>query len=95
MKNHFYIPSSISQRDDMPLWDLESLENDSNKSPIPQSVFVQHVDILHADENLGFKREFDYILSAASGAQINTGNFLNEDILVSNIDVFQKREMKR
>ena len=95
MKNHFYIPSSISQRDDMPLWDLESLENDSNQSPIPRIVFVQHVDMLHADENLGFRKELDYILSVANGAQINTGNFIIEETCVSNIDVFQKEEMKR
>ena len=79
MRNHFYIPSSISQRDDMPLWDLESLENDSHKSPIPRSVFTQHVDMLRADENLGFRKEFDYILSAANGAQINTGNLNVEE----------------
>ena len=26
MRNRFYIPGSISARDDMPLWDLESLD---------------------------------------------------------------------
>ena len=97
MRNHFYIPSSISQRDDMPLWDLESLENDSHKSPIPRNVFVQHVDMLHADENLGFRKEFDYILSTANGAQINTGNFkiLNTNIFQTLTFCLQKKEMRR
>ena len=26
MRNRFYIPGSVSARDDMPLWDLESLD---------------------------------------------------------------------
>jgi len=90
MRNHFYIPSSTSQRDDMPLWDLESLENDSHKSPIPRCGFVQHVDMLHADENLGFRKEFDYILSAANGAQINTEK-RNEAL--SLVDGFQNKKM--
>ena len=88
MRNHFYIPSSISQREDMPLWDLESLETDSNKSPIPRSVFAQHVEMLHADENFGFKKEFDNILSAANEAHINTGNFILEESRLSNSVVF-------
>ena len=41
MKNHFYIPSSQSQRDDLPLWDLESLDNESGKTPIPANIFPQ------------------------------------------------------
>lgn len=90
MRNHFYIPSSISQRDDLPLWDLESLENDSHKSPIPRNVFVQHVDMLHADENLGFRKEFDYILSTVNGAQINTEK-RNE--AMSLVDGFQNKKM--
>ena len=73
MRNHFYIPSSTSQRDDMPLWDLESLENESHKSPISRNKFVHHVDMLYADDNLGFKSEFDYILSTANGLKLNKG----------------------
>merc|ERR1719422_2695845 len=38
MKNHFYIPSSQSQRDDLPLWDLESLDNESGKTPVPANI---------------------------------------------------------
>ena len=41
MKNHFYIPSSQSQRDDLPLWDLESLDNESGKTPVPANIFPQ------------------------------------------------------
>ena len=41
MKNHFYIPSSRSQRDDLPLWDLESLDNESGKTPVPANIFPQ------------------------------------------------------
>jgi len=66
MKNHFYIPSSQSQRDDLPLWDLESLDNESGKTPIPANIFPQHVDLLHADGGLGFQKEYDYIQAATS-----------------------------
>ena len=66
MKNHFYIPSSQSQRDDVPLWDLESLDNDSGKTPVPANIFVQHVDLLHGDGGIGFQKEYDYILSSTS-----------------------------
>ena len=46
MRNRFYIPSSVSQRDDMPLWDLESLENETMKSVVPSNLFAQHCDML-------------------------------------------------
>ena len=42
MKNHFYIPSSQSQRDDLPLWDLESLDNESGKTPVPANILYFH-----------------------------------------------------
>ena len=48
MKNHFYIPSSQSQRDDLPLWDLESLDNESGKTPVPANIFPQ---VLHDDDH--------------------------------------------
>ena len=67
MRNRFYIPSSVSQRDDMPLWDLESLEQDTMKSIIPAILFIQHCDMLAQDNNLGFKKEFDYILNSTNG----------------------------
>ena len=67
MKNHFYIPSSQSQRDDVPLWDLESLDNETGKTPVPANIFPQHVELLHADGGIGFQKEYDYILSSTSG----------------------------
>ena len=67
MRNRFYIPSSVSQRDDMPLWDLESLEQETMKSIVPASLFIQHCDILAQDNNMGFKKEFDYILASLNG----------------------------
>ena len=48
MKNHFYIPSSQSQRDDLPLWDLESLDNESGKTPVPANIFPQ---VPHDDDD--------------------------------------------
>ena len=68
MRNRFYIPRSVSARDDMPLWDLESLENESLRSVVPGSVFVSHCDLLAQDNNLGYKKELDYIASSASAA---------------------------
>merc|ERR1719225_1272007 len=44
MRNRFYIPSSVSQRDDLPLWDLESLENETYKSTVPSQLFAQHTE---------------------------------------------------
>ena len=49
MKNHFYIPSSQSQRDDLPLWDLESLDNESGKTPVPANIFPQ---VPHDDDEI-------------------------------------------
>eukprot|EP00092_Neocalanus_flemingeri_P005720 GFUD01006160.1.p1 GENE.GFUD01006160.1~~GFUD01006160.1.p1 ORF type:complete len:1193 (+),score=156.97 GFUD01006160.1:67-3645(+) len=91
MRNHFYIPSSISQRDDMPLWDLESLDSDSHKMPIPTNVFVQHVDMLHADENMGFRKELDYILSAANAVQKNTEK-RNDGIRLNMVEGYQNKK---
>lgn len=77
MRNRFYIPSSVSQRDDMPLWDLESLENESLKSLVPGNLFVQHCEMLAQDNSLGYKKELDYILASSAGGQtVNTGKFL-------------------
>ena len=68
MRNRFYIPRSVSARDDMPLWDLESLENESLRSAVPGPVFVSHCDLLAQDNNLGYKKELDYIASSSSAA---------------------------
>ena len=68
MRNRFYIPSSVSQRDDMPLWDLESLENETLKTVVPGALFVQHCDMLAQDNSLGYKKELDYIISSSSTA---------------------------
>ena len=67
MRNRFYIPSSGSQRDDLPLWDLESLENETYKSSVPSHLFAQHTHMLASDANLGFRKEFDFIISSSSG----------------------------
>ena len=76
MRNQFYIPSSGSQRDDLPLWDLESLENETYKSSVPSHLFAQHAHMLAADSNLGFRKEFDFIISSSSGPKC-PGNFLS------------------
>ena len=68
MRNRFYIPRSVSAWDDMPLWDLESLENESLRSAVPGPVFVSHCDLLAQDNNLGYKKELDYIASSSSAA---------------------------
>ena len=74
MRNRFYIPSSVSQRDDLPLWDLESLENETMKSSVvPASLFIQHCDLLAQDNNLGFKKEFDCIMSSSSNNGVSLG----------------------
>ena len=49
MKNHFYIPSSQSQRDDLPLWDLESLDNENGKTPVLANIFPQ---VPHDDDEI-------------------------------------------
>ena len=67
MQCRFYIPSSGSQRDDLPLWDLESLENETYKSSVPSHLFAQHATMLASDANLGFRKEFDFIISSSSG----------------------------
>ena len=67
MRNRFYIPSSGSQRDDLPLWDLESLENETYKSSVPSHLFAQHTHMLASDANLGFRKEFDFIITSPSG----------------------------
>ena len=67
MRNRFYIPSSGSQRDDLPLWDLESLENETYKSSVPSQLFAQHTDMLAADSNLGFRRELELLLANWAG----------------------------
>ena len=67
MKNHFYIPSSQSQMDDVPLWDLELLDDENGKASVPVNSFMQHVDLLHSDDGIGFKKEYNYILSSSSG----------------------------
>ena len=51
-------------------------------------MLAQHVDMLHVDESLGFRKEVDNILSAANDAHINTGNFIIEETRLSNIDHF-------
>ena len=72
MRNRFYIPESISARDDMPLWDLESLDQvdsvtisqchhyyhlqESLKSSVPGGLWVQHCQLLAGDSNLGYRR---------------------------------------
>ena len=66
MRSRFYIPSSGSQRDDLPLWDLESLENETYKSSVPSHLFAQHTVMLASDSNLGFRKEFDFIISCTS-----------------------------
>ena len=76
MRNRFYIPGSISARDDMPLWDLESLENETYKSSVPSHLFAQHTAMLASDNNLGFRKEFDFIISSSSGPKC-PGNFLS------------------
>ena len=71
MRNRFYIPGSISARDDMPLWDLESLDQvdsvtisqchhyyhlqESLKSSVPGGLWVQHCTLLAGDSNLGWR----------------------------------------
>lgn len=87
MKNHFYIPSSQSQRDDVPLWDLESLDNDSGKTPVPANIFVQHVDLLHGDGGIGFQKEYDYILSSTSPKKGKTDDTNN----LTCVDGFQNK----
>ena len=67
MRNRFYIPSSGSQRDDMPLWDLESLDNETFRASVPSHLFAQHTDMLAADNNLGFRKELDLIISGWAG----------------------------
>ena len=73
MRNRFYIPSSVSQRDDLPLWDLESLENETYKSTVPSHLFAQHTEMLAADSNIGFRKEFDFIISSWTGP-LSTGH---------------------
>jgi len=70
MKNHFYIPSSQSQRDDVPLWDLESLDTENGKTPVPANMFLQHVQLLHADGGHGFHKEYDYIANSIQGKKV-------------------------
>ena len=77
MQCRFYIPSSGSQRDDLPLWDLESLENETYKSSVPSHLFAQHATMLASDANLGFRKEFDFIISSTSGPKC-PGNSLTE-----------------
>jgi len=87
MKNHFYIPSSQSQRDDVPLWDLESLDNETGKTPVPANIFPQHVELLHADGGIGFQKEYDYILSSTSGKKAKTDDSNN----LTCVDGFQNK----
>ena len=64
MRNRFYIPSSTSQRDDLPLWDLESVDLEPHKAGVPVSVFSQHTEGNHEDNNLGFRKELEFILTS-------------------------------
>ena len=47
MRNRFYIPGSISARDDMPLWDLESLDQVGGVIYFPPHHYIDNVIIIN------------------------------------------------
>ena len=51
-------------REEIPLWDVESCDEDCRKTAIPSSIFQQHVAMMHADSCIGFTKEYEYITAS-------------------------------
>merc|ERR550519_1958394 len=58
----YYIPNNlVLGHEEIPLWDVESCDEDCKKTAIPVNIFHQHVAMMHADGGIGFTKEYEYI----------------------------------
>ena len=47
--------------------------------PIPVPLFPQHVATLHADGDIGFSKEYEFVQNASFQGELNSEHSMNED----------------